>query len=128
MKRIHYIKKTLYINDELAHTYSTAYRYTEVEPSYESLETTDWKQIEELLNIYSRAEIVHDRKENIKGIRTWDSFGEVLYKKKNIQFVQIFETPVCKDSNSFTFEELQRILPADDFVDWLKDKGITKII
>ena len=71
---------------------------------------------------------MHDRKENIKGIRVWDSFGEVLYKKKNIQFVQIFETPVCKDSNSFTFEELQRFLPADDFVDWLKDKGITKII
>jgi hypothetical protein len=128
MKQIYYTKKVLFINDEPAHTYTTPYRYAEAEPPYESLEVADWEKIEELLELYGRAEIAHNRKGEITGIRTWGSFGEELYKKKKIQFVQIIEKPVFKDSHSFTFENLQAILPADDFVEWLKDRGITKIM
>ena len=128
-KAINYTNIIVKINGMRVSTDSTVWRYSEPDEPFESKKVSDWKEIEELLELAThRTHIVRNRKDEIIGIRVYVDFGAEIYKKKNIQTVQVIYEPITREANDFSFEQLQRILPADEFVDWLKDRGITKII
>lgn len=128
-KAIHCIKIIVRINGIKVSTDTTTWRYSELGEPFESKRVSDWNEIEELLELAThRTHIIRNRKNEIKGIRVYVDFGEKIYRKKEIKTVQVSYEPITREANDFTFEGLQKVLPADDFVDWLKDRGITKII
>ena len=128
-KAIHCTKIIVRINSIKVSTDTTTWRYSELEEPCESERVSDWNEIEELLELAThRTHIIRNRKNEIKGSRVYVDFGEKIYKKKEIKTVQVSYEPITRKANDFTFEGLQKALPADEFVDWLKDRGITKII
>lgn len=125
---INYTAIILKINGEEVSWDSTNWRYLPPVEYFESKVLTDWKDIEAIMELTTgRTQVIYNRKGEAKGIRVWESFGKKIYKKNKIQSIQIIEKPVVKNANDFSFEQLQKILPAGDFVRWLKDNGITKI-
>lgn len=98
------------------------------EETFESREHTDFDKICEIVdsciwNSESRVTIFGNK---VLSIRHQDIFENLTYRRKEVKTFEIKMEYTRR--NDFTIRELSRELNADDFCEYLKDRGLQNIV
>ena len=105
-------------------------QYIEVKESKKEYILTTWEEIYEAVknNCIRNAEIglTFFRKRETIEIYLGDSFSKFIMTKKTSIPIHVKWEWQEVDEN-YTIKNLANLLPADQFCEWLKDKGITQI-
>lgn len=131
MKQIQEFNCEIAFNGGEYHNISVFYNFRYVEPQEDKIKIiTDWNAFynEVAKGNIPRCWIYKTLFRHIPYVKYTHPWRDWCYKitKENFEKVEIKKNykPTKRD---FTFAELQEVLPADDFCEWLKDKNVLEI-